>query len=86
MASALMAQPLTLQQLRERAGVLPETVMNFLNATYAVGALVEFDEAAAPTAPRPAPPPPAPTGLRGLIANLRRKFGLAAAKPVSKPA
>jgi len=85
MASALMAQPLTLQQVRERAGVLPETVMNFLNATYAVGALVEFDEPAAPAAPRPAVAPAAPTGLRALIANLRRKFGLAAPKPVSKP-
>jgi hypothetical protein len=86
MASALMAQPLTLQQLRERAGVLPETVMNFLNATYAVGALVEADDAAVAARDAPKAAPAAPTGLRGLIANLRRKFGLAAPKPVSKPA
>lgn len=87
MASALMAQAMTLQQLRSRAGVPPETVMNFLNATYAVGALVEVDAAAvaARSAPRAAAPA-APTGLRGLIANLRRRFGLAAPKPIAKPA
>jgi hypothetical protein len=84
MASALMAQPLTLHELRERAGVLPETVMNFLNATFAVGALVEFNESAAAT-PSAKTTVAAPTGLRGLIANLRRKFGLGVPKPASKP-
>ncbi len=86
MASALMAQALTLQQLRERAGVPPETVMNFLNATHAVGALAEAEEAPVVAASAPNAAPAAPSGLRSLIAGLRRKFGLAPAKPVTQPA
>jgi len=86
MASALMTQALTLQQLRERAGALPETVMNFLNATHAIGALVEAEDTSVAAASPPQTAPAAPTGLRGLIAGLRRKFGLAAPKPVAKPA
>lgn len=76
MASALMAQPLSLAELTEVAKVRRETAINFLNATYTLRALSE--EAAPQPAPTPAAAPrPARSGLAGLIAQLRRKFGLA---------
>ncbi len=77
MASFLMSQPLSLNELRARTGLPPETVMNFLNAAYAIGALVE-----AATLPGPHAGLKAAPGVRGLaavIAQLRRKFGFARA-------
>jgi hypothetical protein len=82
MASFLMSQALTLNQLRERAGVKPETAMNFLNAAYTLGILVESAapgtiRVASPVLLQNLPAPPQPRGWSGLIAQLRRKFGLA---------
>jgi hypothetical protein len=89
LASFLMSQPLALPELRERACVPMETAMNFLNATYAVGVLAEATETAPAAAAPVAAAGPMPGGLRGLIANLRRKLGIAApaaAPPVRAPA
>lgn len=77
MASFLMAQALPLAKLQEMANVKPEAAMNFLNAAYAVGALVSA-QAAAPAVQRERTPPP-PKGFAAVIAQLRRKFGFAAA-------
>lgn len=85
LASFLMSQPLALQELRERACVPLETAMNFLNATYAVGVLAEANETA-PAPARAAVAPPVPGGIRGLIANLRRKLGLGSAPAAAAPA
>lgn len=76
LASFLMSQPLALTELRERACVPLETAMNFLNATYAVGVLADATEKAAVPVSAPVAAAPMPGGMRGLIANLRRKLGL----------
>ncbi|HUL66790.1 MAG TPA: hypothetical protein VLW55_19480 [Burkholderiaceae bacterium] len=85
MASALMAQALTLHELCDVAKARDETAINFLNATFTLGALAED------TAPETSGAAPAESdnkqekkrkasGLSGLIGQLRRKFGLASAK------
>lgn len=81
MASALMAQALTLHGLVDVAKSTESTAINFLNATYALGALAEASGAV------PAPQVGAPLkpdagrrkagGFSALIGGLRRKFGLA---------
>jgi hypothetical protein len=81
MASALMAQPLTLQELSEVAKTRADTAINFLNATYTLGALAEesgvvLANGAAPLS-REATAKRKSGGLAGLIGELRRKFGLA---------
>lgn len=78
MASALMAQALSLAELCEVAKARTETATNFLNATYTLGALAaEAGPAgAAPVAPKDARPAAKAAGFSGLIAQLRRKFGL----------
>jgi hypothetical protein len=86
MASALMAQALTLNELCDVAKARDETAINFLNATFTLGALAE--EAAAPeTSSTPAAESNTKqekkrkkSGFSGLIGQLRRKFGLASAK------
>lgn len=78
MASFLVSHPLALAELQERIGVRPETAMNFLNATFGMGLLM--DASHAPPPPRIAPAAaPAVGGLGALIAQLRRKFGRARA-------
>lgn len=81
MASALMAQALTLEELCVMAKARNETAINFLNATFTLGALIE--EAAAPAkataAGAPADKKAKPSRIAGLISQLRRKFGLASA-------
>jgi hypothetical protein len=87
MASALMAQALTLHELCDVAKATDDTAINFLNATYTLGALAEEGAAAAEKKnimigaaeeTKPAGKPKA-SGLSGLIGQLRRKFGLASA-------
>jgi hypothetical protein len=86
MASALMAQALSLAELCEVAKARTETATNFLNATFTLGALAE--EAAAPAPAEPAAKPAASGPMKalaarrfgGLIDQLRRKFGLARPK------
>lgn len=77
MASFLMSQPLTLSELQQRLSLRAETAMNFLNAAFGMGLLV--DAAAAPAASAVAQVPQAVRGFGGMIAQLRRKFGLARA-------
>lgn len=80
MASALMAQPLSLAELTEVAKVRSETAINFLNATYTLRALKEEAAPVAAPAPKGARArAQATSALAGLIAQLRRKFGLARA-------
>lgn len=85
MASALMAQALTLNELCDVAKARDDTAINFLNASFTLGALAEevtaqdaAAAAAAVTAKKGAKPKP--SRLSGLIGQLRRKFGLGSAK------
>ena len=86
MASALMAQALTLNELCDVAKARDDTAINFLNATFTLGALAE--EGASGETPAPAKgterrgSKAKPSRLSGLIGQLRRKFGLASAKAV----
>jgi hypothetical protein len=85
MASALMAQALTLQELCEVAKARNETAINFLNATFTLGALTEdrADDKDSDGAPEElaisTKPKAKSSGFAGLIGQLRRKFGLASA-------
>ena len=90
MASALMAQSLTLHELCEVAKAREDTAVNFLNATYTLGALTEEAAMTDPTSKTPvkmqarkqaAAPKAKPSRLSGLIGQLRRKFGLAREEP-----
>jgi hypothetical protein len=78
LASILISQPMSLGALRERTGLPAETVMNFLNAAFALGALADADTATTP-ARAPRAPAPAARGFGAVIAQLRRRFGLAGA-------
>jgi hypothetical protein len=84
MASALMAQALTLNELCDVAKTRDETAINFLNATFTLGALAEEvsaqDSAAAAAAAAKKGAKPKSSRLSGLIGQLRRKFGIASAK------
>jgi len=86
MASALMAQALTMHELCEMAKTRDDTAINFLNATFTLGALVEESAAAGAEDSNPAAAKGKPvtkrkrSGFSGLIGQLRRKFGLASAK------
>lgn len=78
LASILISQPMSLADLRARTGLPPETVMNFLNAAWALGALADAAATAA-AARSPRSPAPAARGFAAVIAQLRRRFGLAGA-------
>jgi hypothetical protein len=84
MASALMAQALTLNERCDVAKTRDETAINFLNATFTLGALAEEvsaqDSAAAAAAAAKKGAKPKSSRLSGLIGQLRRKFGIASAK------
>jgi len=85
MASALMAQALTLHELCDVAKANDDTAINFLNATFTLGALAaEATAAEASSALRAKEDDKRaakakPSRLSGLIGQLRRKFGLASA-------
>jgi hypothetical protein len=84
MASALMAQALTLNELCDVAKTRDDTAINFLNATFTLGALAEEvsaqDCATAAAAAAKKGAKPKSSRLSGLIGQLRRKFGIASAK------
>jgi hypothetical protein len=81
MASALMAQALTLHELSEVAKTRDDTAINFLNATYTLGALAEESGAmpanGAALVNKDAGAKRKGARFSGLIGELRRKFGLA---------
>ena len=86
MASALMAQALTLNELCDVAKATDGTAINFLNACFTLGALADEAHAAeSRSASRAkvddkAATKAKPSRLSGLIGQLRRKFGLVSAK------
>lgn len=80
LASALMAQALTLAELSDVAKASESTATNFLNATYTLGALAEESGAVPPQRPSTLKLDPAKRkvgGFSALIGGLRKKFGLA---------
>jgi hypothetical protein len=81
MASALMAQALTLHELCDVAKCSDSTATNFLNATYTLGALAEESGVVvangAALAAQNKTIKRRSSGFAGLIGELRRKFGLA---------
>lgn len=80
MASFLMSQPLSMDELRQRTGLPADAVMNFLNAAHAVGALADATAQPAPVRNAAAANAPTARGFGALIAHLRRKFGFARAQ------
>jgi len=84
MASALMAQALTLHELCDVAKCTDVTAINFLNATFTLGALAEesgvVPQSAGAAAARATAAKRKSGGFSGLIGELRRKFGLATDK------
>ncbi len=79
LASFLMSQPMTPDELQARASATEERTLNFLNAAFAMGLLAQAGPAPAARAASAAGPK-APTGLASLIAQVRRKFGFGATK------
>ena len=90
MASALMAQAMTLHELCDVAKTRDETAINFLNATYTLGALTEesgsLQAPGAAAAARGGVDKRKGAGFAGLIGELRRKFGFATDKATDKVA
>jgi hypothetical protein len=73
LASFLMSQPMSLQELSERTGVGDERTMNFFNAAHGLRLLAPIE--ALDTVMRVRPASKTPVGIAALIAQLRRKFG-----------
>jgi hypothetical protein len=90
MASALMAQAMTLHELCDVAKTRDDTAINFLNATYTLGALTEesgsLQAPGAAAAARRGGDKRKGAGFAGLIGELRRKFGFATDKATDKVA
>jgi len=75
LASFLMTQPMTLDELGTRTDVSRERAMNFLNAVHGLGLLAPAEAGSARRVEKPRAGPSI-SGLGALISQLRRKFGL----------